>query len=359
MDCLDMTIDENVDEIKQLSMSHTFQKTEQEKYNKEIEELTKHIDTIDPYIQEHVIPQFRKTLLLETPYLKDINLNDSKFERAHPKYLDEKNKHPRDKNIIALDCPHVYYIHGSCDCIISSTTFIHAFFPPFDSEKAASSVLNSKSYKAAKAKNNEKYEYYTCNDADDILSIWDKSRISGTELHYNIECYINSESIHVKEYNEKCFKQFLKYYNDKKYMPDIDFRTEWAIYDEDARIAGKIDYVGKRSESNFENEVVLLDWKRSKRISQTYFGRYQNLPPDTGYGPCNFLDNCNYCTYSLQLNLYKYILEKNYGLKVESMYLIQMHPTLKEYPIVFSVPNYQFVIKKMIATRMKLLEVQK
>ena len=38
------------------------------------------------------------------------------------------------------------------------------------------------------------------------------------------------------------------------------------------------------------------------------------------------LPNCNYMLYSLQLNTYKAILEKNYGKKVKGMYLVVLHP---------------------------------
>ena len=38
------------------------------------------------------------------------------------------------------------------------------------------------------------------------------------------------------------------------------------------------------------------------------------------------LPDSNYWHYSLQLNTYKYMLEKNYGLKVNGMYLVCLHP---------------------------------
>ena len=39
------------------------------------------------------------------------------------------------------------------------------------------------------------------------------------------------------------------------------------------------------------------------------------------------MPNSNYWLYSLQLNTYKAILERNYGKKVTGMYLVCCHPT--------------------------------
>ena len=43
--------------------------------------------------------------------------------------------------------------------------------------------------------------------------------------------------------------------------------------------------------------------------------------------PCiAHLPDTNFWHYSLQLNTYKYMLEKNYGKKVTDMYLVCLHP---------------------------------
>ena len=41
------------------------------------------------------------------------------------------------------------------------------------------------------------------------------------------------------------------------------------------------------------------------------------------------LPDANYWHYSLQLNTYKYILENNYGKKINKMYLVILHPNNK------------------------------
>ena len=66
--------------------------------------------------------------------------------------------------------------------------------------------------------------------------------------------------------------------------------------------------------------MELYDWKRSKGIK---FGNdWENATTEC----IKHIPNCNYMLYSLQLNTYKAILEKNYGKKVKGMYLVVLHP---------------------------------
>ena len=59
------------------------------------------------------------------------------------------------------------------------------------------------------------------------------------------------------------------------------------------------------------DNFYLFDWKRSKQIKKE--NRYRK-----GKHPLNHLDDANYWHYALQLNIYKYILEKNYIIKQTS-----------------------------------------
>ena len=74
---------------------------------------------------------------------------------------------------------------------------------------------------------------------------------------------------------------------------------------------------------------MLLDWKRSKKLV------VDGYPKKYGYGfalsELNHLDNSSFYKYALQQNIYKYILEKNYGLKISSMNLIVLHENYDNY----------------------------
>ena len=88
-----------------------------------------------------------------------------------------------------------------------------------------------------------------------------------------------------------------------------------------ANLAGSIDMVFKNVD---DDTYSIYDWKRTKEIKKYGFGKKGK------YSMHNYHD-CNFTHYSLQLNIYKYILEKYYGIKIRDMFLICMHPTYVTY----------------------------
>lgn len=50
-------------------------------------------------------------------------------------------------------------------------------------------------------------------------------------------------------------------------------------------------------------------------------------PFQSGLGPLSHFPDCNYWQYTLQLNLYRWIIEKHYGMKITELALIVLHPS--------------------------------
>ena len=72
---------------------------------------------------------------------------------------------------------------------------------------------------------------------------------------------------------------------------------------------------------NPDRTLQIYDWKRSKDIS------YESYKDKCAKTECiKHLPDCNYWHYSLQLNIYKTILEHKYGKKVTALYLVRLHP---------------------------------
>jgi len=108
------------------------------------------------------------------------------------------------------------------------------------------------------------------------------------------------------------------------------FRTEWRVFDEEKLLAGTIDMVYKKSNS----EVFLFDWKRSKKIINSNGEVEKDNPFENCLNGLGHMSSTDYNKYCLQQNIYKYILEKNYGLIVSSMNLLILHPYYNTYHIV-------------------------
>ena len=221
------------------------------------------------------------------------------------------NPHPRDKNIEFIEKGHLYYVNSK-RYEISVTGFVHSFFPKFKADEIIQKMMMSRNWEQSK--------YYGM-EPEEIKNKWMQNGIEasklGTELHKQIEDYYNekepNQKIETTEY--EYFKEFQKDHNKLK-----PFRTEWEIYDEDLKLAGSIDMVFQDKQGNYH----LYDWKRSKEIKE-------NNSYEEGHYPLSHIPNANYWHYSLQLNIYKYILEKNYNIKINDLYIVQFHPNLDKY----------------------------
>jgi hypothetical protein len=77
----------------------------------------------------------------------------------------------------------------------------------------------------------------------------------------------------------------------------------------------------------------MYDWKRSKKIIEPLTGDpiTQDQWDNTGIGTFSDVDDTSFNRYALQQNIYRYILEENYGLEISNMYLVVMHPTHDKY----------------------------
>ena len=94
------------------------------------------------------------------------------------------------------------------------------------------------------------------------------------------------------------------------------------VWDRELKFAGSIDMVFE----NPDGTLMIYDWKRSKEIKKTAsFLKFSTTE-------CiEHLPDTNYWHYSLQLNTYKALIEKNYGKKVTDMFLVCLYPGNKDF----------------------------
>ncbi len=315
-------------------------------YGPSVQDLVSTLRTeLDPELQAKLTKRF-----VPGPYAPTPRLADCKALPEVPGPLALQNPHPNDQRICFVDVNHRYYINGSCSDIVSSTTLIGFFFEPFDSLQIATNKFHSKTFRDTVHR--PSHELHGCKCPADIIKVWDHWRDLGTAFHKTLELHVNGMPFQVHEENKVCFEQFQRLWSDAQWVRWSHFRTEWSVFDPICNIAGQIDYVGRLP----NGELVIIDWKRTKGISDVCFNRFRKLPAKKGKGPCARFDSCKFIKYSLQVNLYKYILETYYGYKVRFMYIAQFHPNLrKKGPKVYQAPNMQSTIKEMLAVRLRLM----
>ena len=99
------------------------------------------------------------------------------------------------------------------------------------------------------------------------------------------------------------------------------YQTEWSIWASDERLAGSIDCVAQDA----DGQLVLFDWKKSKQLSSKYNSDWRKMA-----GALQHLDDCAGIHYRLQVNAYKWILERYYDVTVASMHVVRTHPELRQ-----------------------------
>jgi L-asparaginase II len=102
---------------------------------------------------------------------------------------------------------------------------------------------------------------------------------------------------------------------------------------------------------NPDGTLLIYDWKRCKNIKKD--NRWQQATTDC----VSHLPDTNYWHYSLQLNTYKYLLEKNYNEKIAGMFLVCLHPNNanKSY-IKIEVPDLGDELKDLMALRKSMIK---
>ena len=202
------------------------------------------------------------------------------------------------------DEPHKYYM--------GKTQFIGKFKPAFDSEYWAKKKADERGI-----------------EKEEILKEWkyksDFACEKGTLFHEYAENYLNNKIFpyplekvvkllgnnDVQEPYDKIVKHFDEFYKDSfdKLLP---IKSEIIVGDEELGICGMVDQLFWNKKTK---EYQIWDWKTNKEIKRkNHWQKFKS--------PISHLDVCEMNTYSLQLSLYKYIIEKNTNLKLGDSYIV-------------------------------------
>jgi ATP-dependent exoDNAse (exonuclease V) beta subunit len=238
-------------------------------------------------------------------------------------------------NIKFDDDTHSYYLNEVK--LTSVTTLIHKYTSHFDEEywapkKASEYRLTS---------DNVKYAWTFLNEM---------STFKGSALHNFIENYYYNKLYNYpkdliinnfgydpifKEYLE-IKNQFLNFYKDS-FGKLISIRPEFIVYDEESKVSGMVDMLFYNKKQNI---FEIWDWKTNKKLDKE--NRFQKMS-----GIFSDMDDCEFNVYSLQLNTYKYIIEKNTGVKLGDCYIVWFYSGNKNYTIL-KIPNLQGRVKEML-----------
>lgn len=260
-----------------------------------------------------------------------------------------KHDHPRDKFIEFREHDHTYTITypgiSNEHEFTSVTTWIHTLFEAFDADKVIENIKKGKNYSKSK--------YFGKTD-DEIKAEWEHNRDNaarlGTTMHYHIECFYNNNHVNDESVEYSYFLEFEKNRlinaSEKHWIP---FRTEWTIFHEEYLFAGSIDMV---FEDPNTNTLKIFDWKRSKEIKKSNPWQKFSIVDSVSSIP-----DTNFWHYTLQLNIYRFILESKYNKVVDLLCLVCLHPENKNRSFIrIKVPILSMDIMLLMKYRLEQLQ---
>lgn len=259
-----------------------------------------------------------------------------------------------------LDSNHSYTINNKP--AISGTQLIHKFETPFDNVAQANRLAVKKGVSAqsllndwtltnilASTKGSYVHNYLELSFQKRVLEINEEElyeeiikKLKNHEFYKTTLAQVKKDALFLKNkiveyYNEiipSC-DVFLKNSSEKL----IPLASEFIIGDEDYLVCGTIDqlYFNKTTQ-----KIEIWDWKTNKS-----FSTINNFKQTLKY-PLNKIDDTHLDKYSIQLNLYKYILEKNTNLKIGSCWLVNFAETLNGKFVFYECKDYIEQVKLIL-----------
>ena len=272
----------------------------------------------------------------ETPH----KLTRSKAMEEKMQRFTDAGKYAQDQFIDFEPERHIYTVRQGDieERLLPVSSLIAYFFEHFDAQVAAQ----------------RQFERYGT-PIEETLKKWERigkmAREVGTFVHEQTENYFRdgtfattcpftfedtTELISV----EKERQHFLRFVSDYAILP---YRQEWPVYDTDLNIAGTIDMVCKTNDG-----FTIYDWKRSSKVvnilGQPVVEAFGGKRSFNGIS----LPDTPFYHYCIQQNLYRYMLEAHYGVKVKAMNLVVLCADYPSYMVV-NVPKMDEVIQQIIA----------
>ena len=179
----------------------------------------------------------------------------------------------------------------------------------------------------------------------EIIECWQTKRQcaanAGTWMHLLLEHTLNGFDVAPKSMSRE-LSMAVKFLD--KYKHCLAHRTEWTIYAQEEDVAGSTDLVLR---DPVDDGLILVDWKRSERLASKYSSQtYMKYP-------FHELQDAQGEHYRLQLNIYKWILQKYYSVKVKEMVVFCAHPTYFPDGFMDVVPCVQDLVDTLMEKRLQ------
>lgn len=205
-----------------------------------------------------------------------------------------------DDNIILDEANHNYSLKTDpAFTFTSCTSFIKYFFEPFDRIGIANSLVAH-------------HPKYIGMQPHQLAKEWDLKAEEGTLVHNEIDEYIKYGKAPTNDKSILAVDWLENYKNENHKL-----LSEVVVYSKELQLAGTVDLlVYDKTNNSFE----IFDWKTSRKIEKNSFKNRKGVTPATSK-----LMDCNFVHYSLQLSLYRYLLEEYYNVSVSKTTIVHLN----------------------------------
>jgi hypothetical protein len=245
-------------------------------------------------------------------------------------------------DVTYYDEPHKYYVRGQE--LISVTTILHRFQEEFNEDYW--SKVKAEEYRLTQK---------------EVIRAWKfinkKGTMKGSAIHdYTENLFLNKVFPYPKQWivDEFGFDPILpeyeitknhvnNFYNDVQGKL-IPIRTEMIVYDEESLIGGMLDILFYNVRMK---QFQIWDWKTNKKFDKEMKSRHFQ-------DKLMVLEDSDLEIYSLQLAMYKHIIEKNTGIKLGKSYVVWFSHNNDNYEII-ETKDREYYAKMIMEDRIKEL----
>ena len=224
-------------------------------------------------------------------------------------------------DIVYDDSKHLYTLNN--EKLISCTQFLNKFKVNIFNENFIKEYCDKHGY-----------------EIDYIKKLWNIKKELGTtkgsEIHWSIESKLRyNQEFQVSKNSEIEYEYFLNFLKDHEELEFV--KSEFIVYDKDLGIAGTIDCIFKNKNTG---KYLIVDWKTNKAISNYNQTRMKN--------PVSNLFQTDINIYSLQLGIYRYILEKNLPINISDLWLVHFNRNVSDNYVKYELDYLKEDIEKML-----------
>ena len=221
-------------------------------------------------------------------------------------------------NIYLEPIRHVYIDDETKEEFKSVTTVISELETEFQSDIIAEAIE-----KQSPERKKEKYKGLT---KQQILDYWEEeNRVAneyGTKIHNILETYLKKKKFYFPTDVEE--QEIINAYDELNIDLGFKYYCERILFHRKYKIAGTTDHIVDIEPDFF----TVNDYKTNRVIN--YYSPYGNKL----LKPVNFLDDCQYNVYALQLSIYAYFYEVETGKRCRQMRLLYYDRILKKFQII-------------------------